>query len=122
MLLRSLPFFLFLFLAACNRQDTDALSRIGSKLSALGQEQTDTLREKYQVSWSLVPGIREKIQQRLAWDKNLEGAKIEVLVSGKSIELKGHVVSEEQRRYALALAENTSGVEKVLDTLQISAP
>lgn len=117
---RSFVVLLPAFLAGCNRQDTDALARIGQKLTTLSVEQGDTLREKYQVSWSVLPGLKEKVQQRISWDKALTNAKIDIVVNGKEVELKGSIVNDEQRRQAITLAENTSGVDKVVDSLQLA--
>jgi hypothetical protein len=106
----------------CNRQDVDGLQRIGRKVLDRAQAAASPLREKFDHTLHGIGGhvsIRERVQQRLQWDKTLADVAVEVAVSEKDIELKGTLKSEEQRRRAVELAETTNGVERVTDSLQI---
>jgi osmotically-inducible protein OsmY len=107
--------------AGCNRQDADHLSHIGQKLAAgLGE-----VRGSLEVGWhGVVPamGLEARVEARLYWDKALAGAAIEVKASGSEIELTGTVKDQTQQHRAVGLAEATSGVEKVVDNLQVESP
>jgi hypothetical protein len=112
---------LALGITGCNRQDADCLTRIGQKLSAgLGEA-----KESLEVGWQgVVPamGLEARVAARLHWDKALAGAAIEVKASGSEIELTGTVKDQTQQHRAAELTEATTGVEKVVDNLQINSP
>jgi hypothetical protein len=116
-------FFIFALawgLAGCNRQDADHLSRIGQKLAAgLGD-----VKESLAVGWhGVVPamGLQARVEARLYWDKALADAAIEVKANGNEIELTGTVKDQTQQHRAVELAETTSGVEKVVENLQVNS-
>lgn len=108
-----------LALTGCNRQDTDAMARIGRKIAERSQEATAGLREKISTGLPEVGSLHHRVQRRLQWDKALEGATIELHVHGVEVELKGAVKTLEQRRRAVDLVENTQGVESILDNLRV---
>jgi len=112
---------LVLSLAGCNRQDTDALSRIGRKIAERAQEATAGLREKISTGLPEMGSLHHRVQRRLHWDKALEGASIDLHVQGVEVELRGTVKTFEQRRRAVDLVENTQGVEKILDNLRLES-
>ena len=105
----------------CNRQDVDALGRIGRRVLDRTQVAVSPLREKFDHTLKGIgaTGLRERVQQRLQWDKALADATIEVAVSDAAIELKGTLKRIEQRQRAVELAESTAGVERVTDHLQV---
>lgn len=109
-----------LFLAGCNQQDADGLARIGKKVVARVGAAAGPLRDKFDSGVRGLAGVKERVQARLRWDKQLAETAIEVSVSVGAVELKGAVASEEQRRRAVELAETTQGVEQVTDSLQIT--
>ena len=123
--LRNPRWLVFLALACaaigCNRQDADSLSRIGQKLAAgLGEA-----KESLEIGWhGVVPamGLEARVAARLHWDKALAGAAIVVKASGSEIELTGTVKEQAQQQRAVELTEATTGVEKVVDNLQVNAP
>ena len=108
-----------LLLAGCNRQDTEALTRIGQKVQARTEAVTGDLKSTAAASWHTVGelGVEARVAARLRWDKELAGAAIDVLPSGTGVELRGKVATFEQRRRAVMLAESTVGVEGVKDSL-----
>ena len=59
---------------------------------------------------------------RLRWDKALGGTRITVQAAGGVVELRGTVGTDNQRRRALDVTETTTGVERVVDALEIAAP
>jgi len=111
-----------LALAGCNKQDTEALTRISKKVQARTEVVTGNLRSSAATSWQSVGefGIEVRVAARLRWDKELAGTAIEVLPSGTGVELRGRVLNFEQHRRAVMLAESTAGVEGVKDSLEQS--
>jgi osmotically-inducible protein OsmY len=105
--------------AGCNRQDTEALTRIGQKVQSRAEAVTGDLKSTTAASWHIVGdfGVDARVAARLRWDKELAGAAIDVLSSGTGVELRGKVTTFEQRRRAVMLAESTMGVEGVKDSL-----
>jgi osmotically-inducible protein OsmY len=104
----------------CNQQDVDGLGRIGKKALAQAGSAAGPLRDKFDAGRRGLAGVRERVQARLQWDKQLTETAIEVQVRGGEVELTGAVKSDDQRRRALDLAETTQGVERVNDQLQIA--
>ena len=107
------------FLAGCNRQDTDALSRIGKKVQARTEAVTGDVKSGAAASWYAVSdvGVAMRVTARLRWDKELDGAAIEVAHVGTGVELRGTVRNADQRRRAVMLAESTTAVDGVKDSL-----
>jgi osmotically-inducible protein OsmY len=108
-----------LLFAGCNRQDTEALTRIGKKVQHRTEVLTGAIKTNAASSWHAVgdPGIEVRVAVRLRWDAELTGAAIEVHMQGNVIQLRGTVQSLEQRRRAIMVAETTLGVESVTDEL-----
>jgi len=109
-------------MSGCNRQDTDALSRIGRKMSAQARSGADELSAKLDMPWKGAnrdPNLQEKIQQRLRWENTLTDVTFEVQVKDKEVELKGTVKNALQRQRAIELAETVAGVEKVNDGIHV---
>ena len=112
----------FVLLAAgCNRQDVDGLGRIGRKVLDRTQGAVSPLREKFDHTLKGIGavGLKDRVVQRLHWDKELAGVNFEVVVTNAEVELKGTLKRTEQRRRAVELAESTVGVERVTDHLQV---
>jgi len=108
--------------AGCVKQDTEILSRVGRNLAEKTKTSTAGLRERlpFRLTVAGEPSLADRIQQRLANDKLLAAATIAVHINGAEAELKGAVERDEQKRRAVDLAETTQGVEKVIDSLQVS--
>lgn len=106
----------------CSRQDVDGLERIGRKILDRTRAAASPLREKLDHT---VKGIgpaatvKERVQQRLQFDKALADTHIEVAVAEGEVELKGTLKTDGQRQRAIELAESTLGVERVADRLQV---
>jgi hypothetical protein len=123
----SLALFLLVSLGAlaggCSRQDTECLSSIGRKIGDRASAATASCREKLDGLKNLGAAgtsLQERVTLRLRWEKVLADTSIEVVVTGKDIELKGTVPNAEQRTRAAELAESTAGVERVLVSLTIA--
>ncbi len=112
---------IFASLGGCSQQDADGLERIGRKLAARAELWTASLNEQLPLKLASLQGdtLENRVANRLRWDRLLVEEKIEVAANGAEIELKGLVSSAEQKRRAVELAENTTGVERVVDHLQV---
>jgi osmotically-inducible protein OsmY len=116
-----------LALAACGcSQDADGLARVCQKTAAKFDDATENMRGKLQNGWGAVrgslpeSGLDSRVSLRLRWDQELEGANISVAPAGAGmVRLTGDVTTLAQRRRAVALAQSTAGVEKVLDELRV---
>ncbi len=115
------PLLLLLVGAGCNRQDVDGLGRIGRRVLERTQAAASPLREQFDHTMKGIGavGLRQRVQQRLQWDKALADTSIDIVVTESAVELKGTLKRDEQRRRAVELAETTAGVERVTDHLQI---
>lgn len=61
----------------------------------------------------------DAVRDRLAADKRLAGCGVTVVGDGPTVKLRGVVPDARTRKVAISLAENTAGVETVLDELAI---
>ncbi|MBX9677960.1 MAG: BON domain-containing protein [Gemmataceae bacterium] len=106
---------------ACNRQDADALARIGNRMLDRAQQSTGGMRDKLQVGIQEMgkTSVRDRVQSRLIHDRLLQGLPIEIVAHEAEIELKGMLKTADQKRRAIDLAENTEGVAKVVDSLVV---
>ena len=112
---------IFVLGAGCNRQDVDGLGRIGRKVLDRTQGAVSPLREKFDHTLKGIGavGLKDRVLQRLQWDKGLADANFEIVVADGEVELKGTLKRAEQRRRAVELAETTVGVERVTDHLRV---
>ncbi|MBX9626415.1 MAG: BON domain-containing protein [Gemmataceae bacterium] len=63
--------------------------------------------------------VEDRVAARLAADKRLQGIDFAVTADGGAVALRGVVPDAAARRKAVALAENTVGVERVVDELAV---
>ena len=61
----------------------------------------------------------DAVKARLAADKRLAGVDVTVLDDNGAVRLRGVVPDAKARKVALSLAENTAGVEQVIDELAV---
>ena len=110
--------------AGCTRQDAERLSRIGHKVSEHARSSSGEIGAKIDLSWTgkREPSLQAKVEDRLRYDNALGDVKLEVVVNDKEIELKGAVKTDSQRRRAIELTENTIGVVRVVDTINVREP
>ncbi|MBY0458354.1 MAG: BON domain-containing protein [Gemmataceae bacterium] len=64
----------------------------------------------------------EAVRARLAADKRFVGVEFTVLSDGGVVTLRGTVPDARVKRLAVGVADNTVGVERVVDELVIAAP
>lgn len=63
--------------------------------------------------------LEDRVQARLAADKRLAGLDITVSAEGGTVKLRGIVPDAKTRKVVVSLAENTTGVEAVVDELAV---
>ena len=63
--------------------------------------------------------VEDRVKSRLDADKRFEGVEFSVSADGGAVRLQGVVADPAARKRAVALAENTVGVEKVVDELAV---
>jgi osmotically-inducible protein OsmY len=61
----------------------------------------------------------EAVRARLTTDKRLAGIAIAVLATDETVRLRGMVPDEQTRRVVIDLAQQTMGVERVMDELEV---
>ncbi len=66
--------------------------------------------------------LDETVRARLASDKRLAGIDFKISAEGNVVTIRGVVPDASTKRLAIEVAENTTGVEKVVDELAIPAP
>jgi osmotically-inducible protein OsmY len=64
----------------------------------------------------------DAVRNRLAADRRLAGLDVTVTGEGGTVKLRGILPDAKTRKVALSLAENTSGVEQVVDELAVTEP
>jgi osmotically-inducible protein OsmY len=108
-----------LLLAGCNRQDTETISKIARNVKDRATSVTGNLKTTAASSWSVAgdPDLVSRVAARIRWDQQLAGVPIEVAPTAKGVELTGRVQDLEQHRRALMLAQTTTGVDEVKDSL-----
>jgi hypothetical protein len=113
------------FAAGCNRQDTECLARIGRKTIGRSAGMTGDFRNCLTSGWQGVcstldeSSVETRVSARLRWEQSLAESRLEVRLKDGAIELSGTVADLTSRRRAVALAESTAGVSKVVDLLQL---
>lgn len=124
---RYLVLLVLVAVCGCGRQDVDRLARMGRAAAVKCQAAAVTAQKR------LPPGLREmrlgaadtlegRVLTRLRWDRQLQNATIEARAEGGVVELRGRVADQEQRNWAVRLAESTAGVERVTDNLTVGNP
>ena len=63
--------------------------------------------------------VEDRVKGRLDADKRMEGVEFTVAADGGAVTLRGVVPSAKARKIAVGIAENTTGVEKVVDELAV---
>jgi hypothetical protein len=116
---------LFLVLVGSRFQASD-----GDKLSAVARLASAKIRNAMPpaINFAMpVDALRKElptrpedsVRSRLSADKRLAGLNLTVAAEGTTIKIRGVVSDSKMRKVALSLAENTAGVEQVVDELAI---
>jgi osmotically-inducible protein OsmY len=101
----------------------DKLDAAARSIKKGAQSAADAVKEQYHRARESVHGLGEhgRIYARLHWDKNLQGAKIEIAVKGPVATLTGTVPDTKAKAKALELTQDTVGITEVVDHLRIEA-
>jgi hypothetical protein len=118
--------FVLLLVAACGcgRQDVDRLARMGRtaaiKFQGARQRRRSVCRRVERDALGVADTLEGRVQTRLRWTalRVLRSSAAE----GGVVELRGGVADQEQRNWAVRLAESTVGVERVTDNLVVGTP
>ena len=99
---------------------------LGERLGRELDEKLSTLSRELQEGWSKVEKlvdqleVRGRVYARVHWDKVLTSQPITIEIEDASVVvMTGQVSDEEARKKAVRLAEDTVGVTKVIDRLQV---
>jgi len=102
----------------------------GDRLVAVTRSVTTTLREALPLTLNVIAPLdslrrelptrpEDAVRSRLVADRRLVGLDVVVIGEGSTVKLRGVVPDAKTRKVALSLAENTAGVEQVVDELAI---
>src|SRR5436190_1557763 len=105
----------------------------GDKLVAVGRLAAAKIRNALPPTLNLAAPVdalrrelptrpEDAVRARLAADKRLAGVDVTVTGDGGTVKLRGVVPDDKKRKVALSLAENTAGVEQVVDELAVPEP
>jgi len=99
--------------------------KIDSAVSSIkkgAQSAADAVNEQYNRARESVHGLGEhgRVYARLHWDKNLQGAKIEIAVKGTVATLSGTVPHAKAKAKAIELTQDTIGITDVVDHLTVA--
>ena len=117
---------LLILLATSGRLTAQGLGeKIGERLDRGISEIGDELRR----GWAKVQesvdrlGVQGRVYSRLRWDKAIDIASIQIEVKeDKVVTLSGTVPSQAARIRAVTLAQDTVGVQEVVDRLVVASP
>jgi osmotically-inducible protein OsmY len=92
-------------------------------------EAVDQVTSGVQQAWQQVKeagnrmGVEARVYARLRWDKAIHSATIDIEVpKAGTVVLKGSVADAAAKKKAVALANDTIGVEQVVDQLAVAPP
>lgn len=119
--------------AGCEKEDPEHLANLARKVASRAEPLVDTVDTEWVQRFRTVPppppvpaavparepGIEARVAARLRWEKSLSDASIQVTASDGGIELKGTVANVAQKKRAVELAESTTGVDRVTESLEV---
>ncbi len=121
--------------AGCEKEDPDHLANVARKVATraeplVGNVDADWLQRlrggqpsapapAVAAVPAAEPDIVARVTARLRWEKSLEDTSIQVIASDGGIELKGKVTDVAQKKRAVELAESTTGVDRVTESLEV---
>jgi hyperosmotically inducible periplasmic protein len=118
---------LFVVLVGSRFRESD-WEKLGKVARLVGKKFRDALPPGVNLS-ATVDALRRElptrpedaVRARLAADRRLAGLEITVTGEGATVRLRGVVPDPKTRKVAVSLAENTAGVEQVIDELAVPA-
>jgi hypothetical protein len=127
------PLGLMLMPAGCEKEDPEHLANVARKVASRAEPLVETVDSEWAQRFRTSPqappvpaalpiaelGVEARVSSRLRWEKSLSGVSIQVTASEGVIELKGKVANVAQKKRAVELAESTTGVDKVTESLEV---
>jgi osmotically-inducible protein OsmY len=119
--------------AGCEKEDPEHLANVARKLASRAGPVVDTVDTEWLQRFRTTPepapvpvavpasepGVEARVSARLRWEKSLADASIQVVANEGGIELKGTVANLAQKKRAVELAESTTGVDRVTESLEV---
>ena len=119
--------------AGCEKEDPEHLANVARKVAnkaepLVGSVDADWMQWLRSAPAAATPAVPEpvvepdavaRVTARLHWEKSLADSSIQVVASEDGIELKGKVRDAAQKKRAVELAESTTGVDRVTESLEI---
>jgi hypothetical protein len=118
---------LLLASTGCNAEDAARLGQIGRLIAARAESLSGGPNGKLSTGWQVAksvpdePSPVERVKARLRWDKALANIPIDVQGDGSTVRLNGKIGDQKLKSLAVELTQSTAGVDKVLDSLQVSS-
>ena len=115
-----------MFLVPVGTPKSEAQEGLGEQIGAELDEGISRLSEEFREGWASLKqavdkmGVQGRVYSRLRWDKQLSQADLDVDVEeGGIVALGGTVADETAKQKALQLAQDTVGVNRVIDRLTV---
>lgn len=116
-------------LSTATVRPAQAQQGLGERLGEQLDQGLNRLRSEVREGWASLRstvdkmGVQGRVYGRLRWDKQLAESRIDVETEeGGVVLLRGQVSSAAAQQKALQLANDTVGVNKVVDELKVMAP
>ena len=113
-------------LTGCSRQDTERLGKIGNIINqrvelVIGDAEDDFIRRWQQTREQRQQHqLARQITQRIERDQRLSNCRVDVVVEGDDLVLRGQVKDGQQRQTIVELAASIAGAGKIKDRLKSS--
>ncbi len=124
-----------LLLAGCEKEDPEHLANVARKVA----NRAEPLVDRVDAQWvqrfragpesapvpppaalpPVEPDSVARVTARLRYEKTLADTSIQVVASEGGVELKGKVQNAAQKKRAVQLAESTTGVDRVTESLEV---
>ncbi|XZE56449.1 BON domain-containing protein [Planctomycetaceae bacterium SH139] len=116
----------FCLMSVATPQSASAQEGIGERLGAQLDRTINRLSNEFQENWQALQkmvdrmGVHGRVYSRLKWDKALVDAKLQLEVESEGVVvLNGTVPNVAAKTKAIALAKETVGVDRVVETLKV---
>jgi hypothetical protein len=119
----------------CEKEDPEHLANLAKKVAARAEPAVNTLDaqwiQRFRTSQEaspapppaavlpVEPDVVARVTSRLRYEKSLAGISIQVVAIEGGLNLKGKVQSAAQKKRAVELAESTTGVDRVSESLEV---